>query len=48
MKFIPCDEDSQTYSFTRTTKKSRQRDYNVNESKFKNDGFKKLKKAKKY
>lgn len=46
MKFIPCDEDSQIYSFNRTNKKSRQKDYNVNEPKFKNNGFKKLKKDK--
>jgi hypothetical protein len=43
MKFIPCDEDSQIYSFSRTNKKSTHTDLNVKETKFKSNGFKKLK-----
>lgn len=43
MKFIPCDEDSQIYSFSRTNKKSNHLDLNVKEVKFKSNGFKKLK-----
>lgn len=43
MKFVPCDEDSQIYSFSRTNKKANHLDLNVKESKFKSNGFKKLK-----
>lgn len=45
MKFIPCDENSQTYSFQRTTKKAKQIDLNVNDH-LKPNTFKKLKKQK--
>jgi len=43
VKFIPCDEDTQTYSFCRTNKKAKQVDLNVS-TKFKPNTFKKLKK----
>ena len=46
MKFLPCDEDSQIYSFSRTNKKSTHIDLNVKETKFKSNGFKKLSKNK--
>lgn len=46
MKFLPCDEDSQIYSFSRTNKKSTHIDLNVKEAKFKSNGFKKLNKNK--
>jgi hypothetical protein len=42
VKFIPCDEFSQTFSFQRTNKKARYVDLNVSD-KFKPDTFKKLK-----
>lgn len=47
MKFLPCDEDSQIYSFSRTNKKATHVDLNVKETKFRSNGFKKLKDNKK-
>jgi len=41
-KFIECDENAQVYSFSRTNKKARYVDLNVND-KFKPNTFKKLK-----
>jgi hypothetical protein len=46
MKFIPCDEDSQIYSFSRTNKKSKQLDLNV--TSFDEHYEKKKKYSKKY
>ena len=42
-RFIACSEEAQIYSFTRTDKKSKQIDLNVND-KYKPNTFKKLKK----
>ena len=42
VKFIPCDEFSQTFSFQRTNKKAKHTDLNVN-TKYKPNTFKKLK-----
>lgn len=48
MKFIPCDEDSQIYSFSRSNKKSSHVDFNTIKTKYISNGFKKLKEDKRY
>jgi hypothetical protein len=47
MKYIPCNESDQVYNWNITNKKGRYLNLDVDDPKFKSDGFKKLKQTRK-